>query len=99
MWTKEQVRNILLTNDDQLAKAVVLLYRRQTADEQRVGETRHRNGVGFNGTDAQILSSFAKFYMRTGFLTPKQLFIARKKMPKYAGQLADIANERREEYA
>lgn len=94
MWTKDQIKQILVTNDDQLAISVVLLYRRQTQDEQSAGTTRYRNGVGFNGTDAEILSSFAKFYLTRGYLTPKQLHIARKKMPKYAGQLMEIANNR-----
>ena len=36
--------------------------------------------------------TFAEFESKRGFLSPKQLEVARKKMPKYAKQLADIAN-------
>ena len=91
-WTKDEMKDILTNHDDQLCKAVVKIWEYQTADEQRVGETKEHNGVGFNGLDANILSSFAEFYKRTGFLTPKQIVIARKKMMKYAGQLCRIAN-------
>lgn len=91
-WTKDEMKDILTRYDDQLCKAVVKIWEYQTADEQRVGETKEHNGVGFNGLDANILSSFAEFYKRTGFLTPKQIVIARKKMMKYAGQLCRIAN-------
>ena len=91
-WTKDEMKDILTRYDDQLCRAVVKIWEYQTADEQKVGETKEHNGVGFNGTDAHILSSFAEFYKRTGFLTQKQIVIARKKMMKYAGQLCRIAN-------
>ena len=38
------------------------------------------------------MSSFSEFVNKTGFLTYKQMKIARKKMLKYAGQLTKIAN-------
>jgi hypothetical protein len=39
------------------------------------------------------MSSFVKFYNKAGFLSYKQMKIARKKMLKYAGQLTKIVNE------
>ena len=57
-----------------------------------VYDTHEHNGVGFNGIDGGIMSSFSEFYKKTGFLTYKQMKIARKKMLKYAGQLTKIAN-------
>lgn len=92
VWTKENMKEILAKYDDQVCKAVVKIYEYQTADEQRAGETKENNGVGFNGADAQIMSSFAEFYKKRGYLSPKQLMIARKKIMKYAAQLAKIAN-------
>ena len=58
------------------------------------GGTVEDNGIGFNGVDGAILSSFAQQLNRTGSLSPKQLFIARAKMVKYAGQLLAIAREK-----
>lgn len=78
-----------------LYKAVVAIYNGQTQDEKVAKTTSHDNGIGFNGVDAEILSSFAEQIKARGFLTPKQIEIARKKMRKYAGQLARIAVENR----
>ena len=93
IWTVDKMKEILNKYDDQVCKAIVKLYDYQTYDEQICQDTHEQNGVGFNGVDAPILSSFAEFYKKTGFLTPKQLVIARKKIMKYAGQLCKIANQ------
>lgn len=80
-----------------VGRAVYALFERQTREEQNADMTVHHNGVGFSGCDAEILSSFAKFWKKTGFLTPKQAVIARKKLVKYRKQLAEIAEEKRAE--
>lgn len=74
-------------------RAIAALYKRQTDDEQGMRITIERNGVGFNGVDAEILSSFAQQILRGRTLLYKQLAIAYKKLPKYAAQLASIAEE------
>lgn len=93
VWTVNEIKNLLETNNTFLARAIVKIYERQTIDEQQTDSTGHNNGIGFNGIDAFILSKFAKFYMDRKFLSPKQITIARKKMMKYAKQLTTIANE------
>lgn len=75
-------------------RAIVALFERQTADEQAVSATRENNKIGFNGVDAEILSSFAKQVLWGRKLSEKQLAIAFKKLPKYAKQLATIAEEK-----
>ena len=91
-WTEEEIKNLIQTNDTVLYRALTKLYACQTADEQKSGETKEHNNIGFNGIDAPIMSSFAEFLNRTGFLTEKQKVIARKKMIKYNKQLTRIAN-------
>lgn len=91
-WTKEAIKARLEKDDKWLARGLLAIYGRQTAEEQDCGQTVEVNGIGFNGADAEILTSFALQYKERGFLTPKQLEIARKRMLKYAGQLAKIAN-------
>ena len=93
VWTKDEMKEILTKYDDQVCKAVVKIYECQTTEEQKSHETKQNNGVGFNGADAPIMSSFAEFYMKRGYLSPKQLVVARKKIMKYAGQLCKIANK------
>lgn len=92
VWTEEEIKHYVQTNDKVLYGALRKLYAEQTADEQMAGETKHNNGVGFNGADAKIMSSFAQFLARTGFLTPKQRAVARKKLVKYNRQLTRLAN-------
>lgn len=91
-WTKEEIRKNMAENDKWLYRGLSAIYARQTADEQETHSTNHENGMGFNGVDAEFLSSLAQQVETIGWLTPKQREHARKKMNKYAGQLARIAN-------
>lgn len=93
-WTKETLWAILEVNDDQLAKALVALYNRQTEDEQETRETTEQNGVGFNGVDGKFLSGVAEGFKKYGRLTDGQKKAVRKSLKKYCGQLVDIANSR-----
>ncbi len=94
VWTIEEIKELILTNDKMVAHSVVVLYERQTASEQASHETSERNGEGFNGVDAGILSSFAEFYKARGYLSAKQTAIVRKKLVKYSRQLVTIANSK-----
>lgn len=91
-WTKDEIRKLLEDSDKAVARAILAIYGLQTADEQESEVTAHANGVGFNGVDAEFLSSLAKFYTTKGFLSPGQLKYGRKKIMKYTGQLVKIAN-------
>lgn len=71
-------------------RAITVLYGFQTEDEQVSNATKERNGAGFNGTDAFILSSFAEQIARGRTLSPKQQAIAFRKLPKYAGQIEGV---------
>lgn len=93
-YTKDQIKTMLQTRDIAVAKGVLAIYAYQTAIEQSSETTNQDNGVGFNGADAPILSSFAKQLQQGRTLSVKQLAIARKKMLKYAGQLVKIANSK-----
>lgn len=97
MWTQSQIRLKLIENDQWLIRGILAIYNFQTAEEQAAETTLKHNGVGFNGVDAPILSSFAKQYKTKGYLSPKQLAKAREKMMKYVGQLTTIANNNTKE--
>lgn len=92
IWTVEEIKHLLAVNDTMLYRSLLKLYECQTADEKADGQTHEYNGVGFNGIDAPILTSFAEFYKRKGFLSTKQKAIARKKIMKYAKQITNLAN-------
>lgn len=72
-------------------RGLVVVYGFQTEAEKAIQATAEDNGMGFNGVDAEFLSSLAEQYQKRGFLTPKQIAFARRKMVKYAGQLLKVA--------
>ena len=76
-------------------KGLLRVYENQTADEQNSGTTKYHNGIGFTGADADILSSFAEQVKKGRQLSEKQRKILFKKMPRYARQLEQAANDAR----
>jgi hypothetical protein len=100
------IKQMVATNDKWMLKALHTIYQYQTSSEQVSEMTSQSNGVGFTGVDGKILASFAKQFIRKGgvsvletckevsasmFFSPKQIPILRKKMPKYARQLVQVA--------
>lgn len=80
-------------NDDVwLYRAIKAVFDRQTLSEQSTEHTYVTNGVGFNKPDSSRLSYYASWIQRHGKLDGLHKDLARKKMLKYAGQLAKIAN-------
>jgi hypothetical protein len=98
MVTKAEIINLLRTNDRAIARALVVLADRQTADEQVSETTKYNNGRGFRPCNAHMGTSMAKFYKARGYLSPKQVAYWRAKMKTgqmrieiYAGQLLEAA--------
>jgi hypothetical protein len=89
--TRDQIHNLLETNATAVGRALLALRAKQTATEVYNGETIEHNGEGFNSVDAHILTSFADWYEAKGWLSPKQLKLARRKLTKYETQLTKIA--------
>jgi len=77
---KESIQQLLETNDKAVARALVVLYKHQTRDEQIQEDTKYRNGEGFRPCHARMGTSMATFYLRTGYLSAKQVAYWRKKM-------------------
>lgn len=92
MYNKSDIIQMLENSDTAVQRGLIAIWERQTASEKLSQSTHLNNSIGFNGFDAQILSSFAEQFQTKGWLSAKQMVIARKRMKKYAGQLAEIAN-------
>lgn len=99
---KQEIVALLLSNDKAVARALVALTERQTADEQISKHTRYHNGRGFRPCHARMGTSMAEFYKRNGYLSPKQIAYWRQpqrdgfaRIAIYAGQLAEIATQKR----
>lgn len=100
--TLDYVKQQLMTDDRWLYRGLLAIYDRQTTDEKIAETTRHDNGKGFTGADAQIMTSMAEQLKRRGFLTVKQIAYLRggrnadrARIEKYARQLLKVAEEKR----
>jgi len=97
--TKKEMRDFvkkqLATNKAWATKALLKIFDKQTKDEQEYEHTREANHVGFTGVDGEILTSFAKQLQSRGFLTPKQMVLVYKKMPKYWMQIIKISDQKK----
>lgn len=98
--TGTQIVDMLRTNDKAVARALVVLFERQTDDEKATEHTRHHNGRGFRPCHARMGTSMAKFYLQRGFLTPKQIAYWRRegkegmRIAIYWRQLLDAAHKK-----
>jgi hypothetical protein len=59
-YTITEIQNKLQTSDKWLINGLLAIYAGQTSEEKDADQTVEQNGIGFNGVDAEILSSFAK---------------------------------------
>ncbi len=89
------IKQQILASEAWLLRSIVAIFCKQTQSEQTSETTKELNGVGFNGADAEILSSFAKHINNGRKLSEKQIALARRKMVKYARQLDSIAQEKK----
>ena len=92
---KEFIQEKLSSNPKWAKHALLKIFEFQTAEEQEQEATHEHNGVGFTGIDGEILSSFAKQLTNKGYLSPKQMTLLFKKMPKYWRQIISISDEKK----
>lgn len=88
----ESKGKIDFASPEAVLKALLGLYSRQTADERSWGTTVHRNGIGFNATDAQFLSSVAQWVLDGKPFTQRQFDRVSALLRKYARQIETIPN-------
>lgn len=93
-WNKQLIQQLIVQNDRAVVRALLVLYDAQTPAEQADSKTVEHNGAGFTGADAEVLTSLVSFYTRAGFLTPKQVALARSRVPKYWRQLLAAAERK-----
>jgi hypothetical protein len=91
-WAPDEIEKLLQTSDNMVMRSVVQIFNKQTEYEKTEDRTKERNGVGFNGFDAEFGTSIAKKVIAGRELTPKQIHFSRKMIMKYTKQLTKIAN-------
>lgn len=87
---KEYVQNATVK---QLQGALTVIFNRQTESEQISETTSMDNGIGFTGTDAEILSDIYKQVKKYGVLRGGQVALVRRKMGKYSRQLVEAVEK------
>lgn len=87
------IKHMLATNAQWALRGLLRIYEHQTEDEKASQSTHHDNGIGFNGADAEILTSLAHQVKAGRNMSEKQMALIHKKMPKYARQLEGISNK------
>ncbi len=101
--TKDTMLTLLATRDRRqvIGRALVALFRRQTADEQNANLTMRVNHVGFSSSDARSGTLCAKYFLKHGTLQDWQVdkwMRIEKGVPrivKYHRQLNEIALQKR----
>ncbi|CAB4148326.1 hypothetical protein UFOVP967_62 [uncultured Caudovirales phage] len=98
VWVAK-MRVTLLTNRYLQARALIAIFKRQTAEEISQNRTRETNGRGFNQLDAAFLTSMARTIIRSAYMengverykvSDKQCAVLARCMPKYSGQLYEV---------
>lgn len=77
----------LAKDEAKAVKALVTIYKNQTATEKAAEYVISRNGIGFRQSDAKFLSSLAEKVVKGVRLSEKQMYYVKKCMPVYARQL------------
>jgi hypothetical protein len=90
----EFMRVKLGTNPTWARRALIRIFENQTEYEQSAETVNEFNGIGFTKSDGQLLTSFANQLSDRGFLSPKQMNILFRRMPKYAGQLFETKTDK-----
>lgn len=92
MYTRESILSMIDSSNRAVERAILAINARQTEDERVSGETRHRNGRGWNGRDAGYGGYLAGYIGNGNHLTGRYLESGRKMVRKYVGQLVEVAN-------
>lgn len=84
---EERIKQLLRENDQELCRALLVVYNNQTNDEKRSGSSIDYNDVGFNRNDSKELTALAERVRNGQKLTSHELSIVRHRLPKYWRQI------------
>jgi hypothetical protein len=96
--TNVEMRRTLLSqlasNSRLVERAIIVLYERQTADEQSSSTTVHHNGKGFSAWSAERGSYYARWIQSGKHLTGVHLQRARHIAQRHVRQLVELAQQK-----
>ena len=94
MYTRTQIDMLLSRSVAAVERAMVVLYERQTEDEQHSRTAKYQNGVGFSGAHAKRGTYYAKWVMGGRSLSGRHLINARRIALRHSKQLVEAANHK-----
>lgn len=101
MLNKQAIVEMLRTRDAAIARALVALTARQTADEKVQETVKYQNGEGYRPCHARMGTSMSQFFQQNGYLSSKQVAYWRHldkngkmRIEVYANQLLRIAQQK-----
>jgi len=94
MYNQKFIKEKLSTDVRWIERALIVLFHRQTSDEQDSGQTRVYNNRGFNGADSRYLTYCAKYVIGGGRISGKHLQKCAKMLPKYWKQIEEEINRK-----
>ena len=78
IYTREDIDLLLMKSDAAVERAIIVLFNRQTDDEQRQASTNLTNNRGFASCDARAGTRFARFLL--GMNDRNQVRYAKKRL-------------------
>ena len=94
-WTPDAIKSLIDRSDAAVERAILAIFRRQTADEQNAENTIHHNRIGFASCHAHLGSYYAKWILGGRHLDGKHLDKARRMVRWYSRQLCQIASSQK----
>jgi len=83
IWTADVIGRKIATDDSWAIRGLIAMYINLSDAKD----------IRFDEADRKILRDIAAYYLRKKSITDKQLRVVKKLLPKYADQLARIAND------
>ena len=93
IYTKEYIQDKIQTDIRWLERTLLVIYDRQTKDEQNSRDTQENNGVGFTGFDGRYLSWCSEWLKKGNHLSGDHVDKCKKKLIKYWKQVQKIILE------
>lgn len=79
----------LKSNVSDVMDGLLIVFNNQRADEVATNSTYHRNRIGFNKSDAKVLSQIAKDKLDGKYIDDHKIAEVSRRMPKYARQIVN----------
>lgn len=98
-YNRNTIKDMIIKNKNFMIRCIVVLYERQTLEEQNKGIAFDYDGAGFSRNDIQMFKEAYDLIKKGYFYSDKseEYYKIRYRLFKYCQQLANIANKKQEQ--